>query len=89
MSVLNIKFHILFLPLSRVIAIFVTKAEILKRAGPGSKLGSRIEHFGDVESFCFTVKMIILQRVVMKVKWDHLCKMTGTQQIFGRCFVNE
>lgn len=19
----------------------------------------------------------------MKVKWDHLCKMTGTQQIFG------
>lgn len=27
--------------------------------------------------------MVIPQRVVMKVKWDHLCKMTGTQQIFG------
>lgn len=63
MSVLNIKFHILFLPLSRVIAIFVTKAEILKRAGPGSKLGSRIEHFGDVESFCFTVKEGYLEHI--------------------------
>lgn len=63
MSVLNIKFNILFLALSRVTAIFVTKTEIRKRAGPGSKLGSRIEHFGDVESFCFTMKEGCLEHI--------------------------
>ena len=63
MSVLNIKFNILFLALSRVIAIFVTKIEIRKRAGPGSKLGSRIEHWRDAESFCFTMKEGCLEHI--------------------------
>ena len=54
--VLNFKFNVLFLPISRVIAISVTEIEISKRAGAGRRLGSRVEHFGDVESFCFTIE---------------------------------